>query len=121
MAARFHGHSAKRFLLNVAEASPHFGAPDAQELGRFSLSVAQSTDLEPVEAMLQSHTSKCAVMPAVYANQARVSKAFDRLCRVQRVLRAAATMCSQQPSPPPLVGGWGADGVLAAASPDLVA
>ena len=97
-AAVFHGHSPKRFLLCCAESHPGIDATFANELGRFSGSTAQSDDLEPVQAMLRAHALRCAVLPDIYAGKARVGTAFDRLARMQRVLRSAALRARADPS-----------------------
>ncbi|KAL1529825.1 hypothetical protein AB1Y20_000757 [Prymnesium parvum] len=88
-AGRHHGHSAKRFLLNVAEASGAFSSVEASEVGRFSLSTAQSSDLEPVAAMLQEHTMRSAVLPDIYAGKAKVP---------QRAGHAASPPLAAQPA-----------------------
>ena len=95
-AARYHGHSAKRFALCVTEAAGSLDpATHGQDAGRFSMSAAQMRAVEPTEAMLHQHTVRCTVLPARYANQARVEKAFERVCDVHRVVRAAAVRASR--------------------------
>ena len=90
-AARYHGHSAKRFLLGVIEGTPSLDpAEDGGEAGRFSGSTAQNTDLEPVAAMLRKHQLRCSVLPGIYARKAKVEKTFDRAAALQSVLVAAA-------------------------------
>lgn len=110
-ASAYHGHAAKRFLLNVAEASGAFSPVEACEIGRFSLSTAQSPDLEPVASMLQAHSTRASVLPGIYAGKAKVARVFDLLAKAQLVLRAAYAALSADPS---LVGtgdaSWGAAG-----------
>ncbi|KAL3926137.1 MAG: hypothetical protein SGPRY_003440, partial [Prymnesium sp.] len=101
-ASRYHGHAAKRFLLNVAEVSPHVSALKAQEVGRFSQSTAHHSDLEPVEAMLRRHTLNASVLPEIYVGRAKVSKVLDTLAHLHVVQ---------------LEGGWAADGLVAPAAP----
>ena len=111
-------HAAKRFLLNVAEASPDaFTDVQANALGRFSQSTAQQPDLEPVEAMLRQHELAAAVLPSIYAGKAKVSRAFDLLARAQLVLERAAQRALGDPSCLPHTGGWSADGPFAAPMP----
>jgi len=89
-AAAYHGHSPKRFLLNVVEASASLSPDtDGAEAGRFSGSTAQNTDLEPVAAMLRQHSLRSAQLPGIYAGKAKVEKVFDRMVAIQRVLVAA--------------------------------
>jgi hypothetical protein len=83
-AQRFHGHSAKRFMLNLVDNSPEFNEIDASNIGRFAGSTAQNTDLEPTAALLQRHTLRASVLPGIYAAKSKVSKAFDLLARVER-------------------------------------
>ena len=69
MAASYHGHSAKRFILNVVEASPLFTKEEEGEVGRFSGSTgAQQNDLTPVQSMLHAHTLSVAVLPEIYGS-----------------------------------------------------
>ena len=67
MAERYHGHSAKRFLLNFAEACPGFGSMEATEIARFSQSTAQNSDMEPTAAMLQAHSLRVSILPDIYS------------------------------------------------------
>ena len=90
IAAGLRRHGAKRFLLCAADASPEFSAPDSNELGRFSRSSAQDSDLEPVAAMLRAHDMRCPVLPGIYSGVSRVSRTIDRVCRMHLVLAAAA-------------------------------
>ena len=105
-AARYHGHSAKRFLLNVAEAIPTMSALDANEVGRFSGSISQAADLEPREQMLAAHDLRAAVLPAIYAGKAKVSKVFDLLARIQRAMSDAVARAPGGYTSLPLEGGW---------------
>ena len=107
-----HPHGAKRFMANVAEASEELSATDVNELGRFSGSTAQNADLEPSAAMLQQHTARVTVMPALYASESRVTKVFDIICRAQLALRRAAANAAANPALLELKGGWGADGAF---------
>jgi hypothetical protein len=58
-AQRFHGHSAKRFMLNLVDNSPEFNEIEASNIGRFAGSTAQNTDLEPTAALLQRSVRPC--------------------------------------------------------------
>ena len=106
-ASRYHGHSPKRFLLNVAESAASFDAVDANHVGRFSGSTAQAADLEPVAAMLRRHELQCSVLPAIYGSKAHVDLAFARLVRLHRVLVAVAERRSSGELSLPAEGGWG--------------
>ncbi|KAL1496473.1 hypothetical protein AB1Y20_016427 [Prymnesium parvum] len=97
-AGQFHGHSAKRFLLNVAEASAAFTPVEACEVGRFSMSTAQSPDLEPVAAMLQAHSLRASVLPDIYAGKAKVARVFDLLVKAHLTLRSARRALASDPS-----------------------
>ena len=110
--AQFHGHSAKRFMLNVVDSSPLFDVLFAKAAGRFYGSTAQHADLEPTQAMLVAHELRADVLPAIYARASRVSTQFDLLARIQRALRAAASLGRSDPSLLPPCGGWGAEGPL---------
>ena len=121
VAASFHGHSAKRFLLNVAEASPYVTEPEAQELGRFSQSTAQQADLEPTAAMLRAHALRAAVLPAIYAQKTKVARAFDLLAKVHLVMEDAVRRVRTSGASLPVVDGWGADGPFACETPGLLA
>lgn len=105
-ASHFHGHSAKRFLLNVAEAAPSFSKEDANEIGRFSSSTSQDNDLSPVARMLERHDLACSVLPDIYSGTARVENVFERLARVQACMVAAAKAAADDLSDLPLVGGF---------------
>jgi hypothetical protein len=98
-------HSFKRFLLNVVESDPSMGSVDANEVGRFADSTAQSDDLEPVAAMLQRHEARVSAMPARYAHKAKVRKCIDRLCEIELGLRSARSRAAQGASIPYL-DGW---------------
>jgi len=106
VAATYHQHSAKRFLLSAAEWADGFDGVDATEVGRFSGSVAQSPDLEPVQAMLQRHAVKSAVLPDIYSRQSRITKVFDTLAALHAALRRAAARIRDSPSDYPVEGGW---------------
>ena len=71
---------------------------DGNELGRFSNSTAQDPTLVPCEGMLRRHALKCSTMPNRYFGSAAVMGAFDRLCRVQRVLRNALALVRVEPA-----------------------
>jgi hypothetical protein len=89
-ASRYHGHSAKRFLLNVAEAAPSLSlSADGVEFGRFGGSTAQNTDLEPTQAMLRQHELRSAQLPSIYAGKAKVETVFSRLTSLQTVVTTA--------------------------------
>ena len=109
---RYHGHSCKRFCLNVAEASPLFDALEATEVGRFSGSTAQNTDLEPREAMLRAHTQRVSVLPAIYGGLAKVAKVFDAICKLHLV-GCAAVRILRSSSSPGSFDHWGEDGAVA--------
>ena len=117
LAATFHGHSAKRFLLNVAEASPCVAASEAQELGRFSHSVAQQSDLEPTAAMLRAHALRASVLPTIYAQKTKVARAFDLLAKVHLVMEGAVHRVRTAGASLPMVDGWGAGGPFAPETP----
>lgn len=85
-AARYHGHAAKRFLLNVAEAMASMTPTESNEVGRFSGSTSQQSDLEPKEQMLAAHDLRSAILPAIYAGKAKVVKIFNLLARIQRAM-----------------------------------
>ena len=120
-AAAFKGHSSKRHLLRLAEASPRFSVLDCNEIGRFCGSVSQSPDLIPTAALLQRHTARCAVLPAIYAGPDKLQTVALLLVRTHEV--ASATLADvlsdghldsasafirarglEQPPPPLLLG-----------------
>jgi len=105
-AARYRGHSAKRFSLNACEASSSLTTADAHEIGRFSMSTAQCAELEPTAALLAHHELQSAVLPNLYAGHARVEKAFDRLTRFELLLRSATARAATSEKSLPLEGGW---------------
>ena len=78
---------------------------DANEVGRFADSTAQSDDLEPVAAMLQRHEARVSVLPARYAHKAKVRKCIDRLCAIELSLRSARSRAAQG-SHIPYLDGW---------------
>ncbi|KAL1503030.1 hypothetical protein AB1Y20_011099 [Prymnesium parvum] len=109
-----HGHAAKRFLLNVAEASAAFTSVEACEVGRFSMSTSQSSDLEPVAAMLQAHSMRASVLPDIYAGKAKVARVFDLLVKAHLTLRSARRAMSANPSLATTgVASWGLAGPFA--------
>ena len=92
-ARRFHGHSCKRYCLNVAESSPLFDSIEATEVGRFSGSTAQDSDLEPREAMLRAHTQRVSVLPAIYASLSKKSLRYSMRsvrCILWRAMQSAS-------------------------------
>ena len=98
MAASYHGHSAKRFILNVVEASPLFTKEEEGEVGRFSGSTAQQmNDLTPIQfqSMLHAHTLSVAVLPEIYGSLVKVSKVHDVLCSAHRVMADALIDASE--------------------------
>lgn len=117
-AGRHHGHSAKRFLLNVAEASGAFSSVEASEVGRFSMSTAQNPDLEPVAAMLKAHSLRASVLPDIYAGKAKVARVFDLLVKAHLVLRDACERLANDPSLPGTGdASWGSAGPFALKHP----
>ena len=110
--SRFLGHSLKRSCISVMEASPAFTPVQQNELARFSGSVAQNDDLMPVASMLQRHELRCAVLPAIYANKAKVEKILDLLVKLSAVMRYAALLVTADPSLLELDGGWDASGAI---------
>ncbi|KAL1523964.1 hypothetical protein AB1Y20_018880 [Prymnesium parvum] len=117
-ASQIHGHAAKRFLLNVAEASAAFTPVEACEVGRFSMSTSQSSDLEPVAAMLQAHSLRASVLPDVYAGKAKVARVFDLLVKAHLALRSARRALAADPA---LLStgdaSWGSAGPFASERP----
>lgn len=123
-ATTYGGHSAKRFLLNFAEASPSFNSVESNDLGRFARSTAQSADLTPTEAMLQQHDLRCSALPDIYARKAKVGKAFDLIARASAELRSWALLSQVGQVSLPPEDGWGMFSTLpppvaAAAAPPL--
>ena len=111
VAARFHGHSAKRFLINVAESSPGFEA-DSANVGRFFGSTAQARDLEPTDAMLLAHSARISMLPALYANKSKVVNAFNLLARLEQSLHMGAARAAVYPTLLSHEGGWGDGGLF---------
>ena len=104
-ADEFRPHFAKRFTLNVADAARCFSSSDKNEIGRFSGSTAQMTELEPVKAMLQQHQLRCSVLPARYAEENGVRSVFDLLCLWHIAAEKAAARAAADPA---LLGDpWG--------------
>ena len=114
-AARFGGHAAKRFLLNVAQASPFASPMEANDLGRFSRSSAQREDMVPVQAMLKAHRLRASVLPDIYARRAIVQCAFGLIAKVHVVLREAALASREHPELLEDDVCWGPEGPFAAA------
>ena len=114
-AARFGGHAAKRFLLNVAQASPIVSPMEANDLGRFSRSSAQSNDVVPVQAMLEAHRLRASALPDIYARRAIVQGAFGLIAKVHVVLREAALASREHPELLEDDVCWGPEGPFAAA------
>ena len=110
-AARYHGHSAKRFLLNVTDSSDAFSPSERAEFGRFAGSTAQHNDLSPAASALVRHDLRSTALPDVYSDRSKISTVFDVLCRAQLLLRAVAATCAS--SELPLHGGWGKAGPFA--------
>jgi hypothetical protein len=106
VAETYHGHSPKRFLPSAAEWCAKLGGPDATEIARFSGSVAQNPDLEPVQAMLLQHELRASVLPDIYSRQARVSKVFDTITTLHLAIRRAAVRIQANPAGFPPEGGW---------------
>lgn len=114
-AASVHGHAAKRFPMCVCEASTTEISPtEANELARFSGSILQQRDLEPTADLMQRHSVRSKVMPAIYADKAKVVKVLDIICKVQMALEGAHTRAAADPM---LVthgdASWGSQGPFA--------
>ena len=62
--------------------------------------------------MLQQHHLQCAVLPAIYGNKAHVTKAFDRLVRLQSAMLHVAERYRSGALALPLIDGWSAFGGL---------
>ena len=60
--------------------------------------------------MLRRHDLRHARLPAIYASQARVAKALDRLSRLELVLEQARNLCALYPSLSCPEHGWGDEG-----------
>ena len=89
-ASRYHGHSAKRFMLSLAEQSPRLDEHDSLELGAFSLSTSQRANLTPGEALLRAHTLQISALPQRYAGQRAVKTLLDRIARAELELHRLA-------------------------------
>ena len=113
-AKRYHGHCAKRFLLNVVAGSPEFSVVEANEIGRFTKSTAQDADLMPVQAMLRAHEASVSVLPARYSRKAKVAAALDLVARAHQILLRAATLYESPESLrwSPDAAEWGQDGPI---------
>ena len=98
-AQRFGTHSPRHFLPEIALAR---GLPveDRCELGRWSGSSSQDSDLLPSERDAMAWRQRHAHMPDLYAPKAKVA----RICQiVVDQIRAARVVLSKNP---PLLGGW---------------
>lgn len=91
VAARFHGHSCKRFLQCVCRASPRLGREDAQEFGAFSQSATKMPHLQPRAELLRQHDLRAAVLPDMYARDAVVEQIVARFVRLEAVLVSAVS------------------------------
>ena len=119
-ARRYHRHSGKRYLFNVADSSPAFSLADANEVGRFSGSVAQDPDLVPEAALLARHDLRARLLPSMYARKSKVATVLKLVARLHLVQRDACALFAAMPGCPhlaamPAEGGWGPDGVFAPA------
>ena len=82
----------------MSERAPSFPEAEQHEVGRFTGSTAQAADLIPTAAMLAKHRLQCRIMPARYANKARVSRVFDLLGALQLILLKASAALAADPS-----------------------
>jgi hypothetical protein len=57
--------------------------------------------------MLARHTMACAVLPAIYAGKSKVESTFERVLRLQRLLRSIATAALTGQLRLPREHGWG--------------
>jgi len=105
-ASEYHGHSAKRFMLNFIDACPDFDSIDANEYGRFSGSTAQADDVTPTEALLQQHALRAAVLPDIYAGRNKISAVLDLVGRVGALLRRWARLHAMGAVSLPPEDGW---------------
>ena len=80
------------------ERCARLGGPDATEIARFSGSVAQNSDLEPIQAMLRQHELRASVLPDIYSKVARVSKVFDTITTLHLAIRRAAMRIQADPA-----------------------
>ena len=105
-AAEYHGHSAKRFMLNFMDACPDFSSIDANEYGRFSGSTAQADDVTPTEALLRQHALRAAVLPDIYAGRNKISTVLDLVGRVGALLRRWGRLHAMGAVSLPPEDGW---------------
>ena len=119
-AAKFQGHSPKRFLQNVCQTAARMGELDvhqAHEIARFSKSVAQTPELEPSAEMLRRHTMAVSVLPDIYGKHSRVQGVLDTLCCVHKIVRRAAIRIGDPSKGAPGPSDWSQSGPLRPASP----
>jgi hypothetical protein len=105
-------HSERHFLPHAAEAR---GEPpeEAVELGRWSGSTAQDTDLEPTVRAARCHRLRVGTLPDRYAQVAKVGRVLGIISRQMDAIRK--TIWSRWDALP-LTGGWQ---LLAAPNPPL--
>ena len=108
VAATYHGHSPKRFLLSAAEWCADLGGVAATEVARFSGSTAQNQDLEPIQAMLLRHELRSSILPDIYSRQARVSKVFDLIVTLHLAIQQAVSRILAHPGRYSTEHGWDA-------------
>ena len=102
-----HGHSFKRCMLNVTKSSPALNiATDGQEVGAFSMSTSQATELEPTADLLRKHELQASFLPNLYANKSAVHSLLDRLGRVEAVLEKARDKAERGSTLLPFIDGW---------------
>ena len=102
-AGTYHPHSAKRFMMNLAEASPYLDKEDSLELMDSSLSTSKRASLRPSEELLRAHTIRASVLPRRYAGSEVVKGIFDRLARAElEICRAADAMSATAEAHPEL-------------------
>ena len=104
-------HSAKRFMMQLAERSPRLDQRDSLELMGSSLSTSQRAELEPHEELLRVHTMRASVLPQRYAGVQAVHILLDRLAASQsELVRLADAMqdalCASPPVEVDLEGGF---------------
>ena len=88
--ASYHAHSAKRFMMHLAERSPNLSEADSLELMGSSLSVSQRAELQPHEELLRAHTIRASQLPRRYAGSAVISNIMDRLAAADREISRAS-------------------------------
>ena len=119
-AARFKGHSAKRFLQNVCQTAARSGeltVHQAHEVARFSKSVAQVPELEPTAEMLRRHTLYVSVLPDIYGKNSRVQGVFDTLCCLHKIVKRAASRLGDPSQGAPGAADWGRSGPFRPSTP----